>query len=236
VAKIGTSGKGRGNIEGLATHLSHKFGGDPSFFTKCMADEQLQGYDTDARSGICAKAHKLAVGKWPTEGENIERKGGEGSGNFGHAGVPGHIGGSATSGGVGGIIGAGKAIDATSKILVGKGYGNISVENGETSFSVIAKVSGINSKRRVEVRFEKSGKSIGEGSVMLYNKNNVMIKTFTGNPYDLIPSWQSAKSMITDSEGEKKEMAKLTFIFHTELPKPPKGKRGTTLIVKKVIP
>jgi len=108
VAKIGTSGKGRGNIEGLATHLSHKFGGDPSFFTKCMADEQLQGYDTDARSGICAKAHKLAVGKWPTEGEHPKR--------------------------------------------------------------------------------------------------------------------------------EKKEMAKLTFIFHTELPKPPKGKRGTTLIVKKVIP
>ena len=109
MAKVGTSGKGRGNIEGLATHLSHKFGGDPSFFTKCMADEQLQGYDTDARSGICAKAHKLAVGKWPTEGEHPKRE-------------------------------------------------------------------------------------------------------------------------------KKEQKARLTFIFHTELPKSPKGKRGTTLIVKKVIP
>jgi len=63
-----------GNIEGLAKHLSKKLGGDPHFFTKCMADEELAGYDEDARAGICAKAHKLALGFWPGEhgGENPE--------------------------------------------------------------------------------------------------------------------------------------------------------------------
>jgi len=66
------AGKGRGNIEGLTKHLAKKYGGDPHFFTKCMAAEELQGYPEENRSGICARAHKIATGIWPGEhgGEN----------------------------------------------------------------------------------------------------------------------------------------------------------------------
>lgn len=66
--------KKRGNIAGLAKHLSHKHGGDPGFFTSCMADDELQGYGEDARAGICAKAHKLAIGKWPGEHPRKKQK------------------------------------------------------------------------------------------------------------------------------------------------------------------
>lgn len=54
-----------GNIKGLAKHLSKKFGGDPHFFTKCAADEELAGYDETARKSICAEAHKAATGIYP---------------------------------------------------------------------------------------------------------------------------------------------------------------------------
>jgi len=64
--------KKRGNIAGLAKHLAHKHGGDPGFFTACMGDDELQGYADEARKGICAKAHKLAIGRWP--GEDPDRK------------------------------------------------------------------------------------------------------------------------------------------------------------------
>lgn len=64
--------KGRGNIAGLAKHLAKKYGGDPKFFTKCDACEELAGYDEEARHAICAKAHKLAVGKWPAEKKELE--------------------------------------------------------------------------------------------------------------------------------------------------------------------
>jgi len=57
-----------GNMPGLAKHLSHKIGGDPHFFTKCMGDDSISGYDDDVKKRICAKAHKLVVGKWPAEG------------------------------------------------------------------------------------------------------------------------------------------------------------------------
>lgn len=73
-AKMGKKPKGGvvGNIFGLSKHLAHKYGGDPGFFSKCMGDEALQGYDHDARSAICARAHKIAIGIWPGEhgGEN----------------------------------------------------------------------------------------------------------------------------------------------------------------------
>jgi hypothetical protein len=99
-------------IEGLAKHLNKKFGGDPDFFTKCMADESVSSYDDTARKAVCAKAHKLAVGKWPAETKQrkltfildedlinnaSELKGGKGSGNFNHEGRPGKEGGSTSS-------------------------------------------------------------------------------------------------------------------------------------------
>jgi len=61
-----------GNMPGLAKHLAKKLGGDPHFFTKCMEDETIAGYDEDQKSGICAKAHKIVTGIWPGEhgGEN----------------------------------------------------------------------------------------------------------------------------------------------------------------------
>ncbi len=59
--------KKRGNIAGLAKHLSKKYGGDPHFFTKCMGAEEVAGYDDAVKKSLCAKAHKLAVGIWPGE-------------------------------------------------------------------------------------------------------------------------------------------------------------------------
>ena len=104
--------KGRGNMPGLAKHLAHQIGGDPHFFTRCMTHESVAGYDEDARAGICAKAHKLVVGKWPAEGGHekkqikwrfVAKKGGSGSGDFGHSGRPGQVGGSSGGHGGGGV-------------------------------------------------------------------------------------------------------------------------------------
>lgn len=56
-----------GNMEGLAKHLGKKLGGDPHFFSKCVASAELAKYDEEARKGICAKAHKLVTGIYPGE-------------------------------------------------------------------------------------------------------------------------------------------------------------------------
>lgn len=103
----------RGNIEGLAKYIAHRIGGDPHLWTKCMAFEKLQGYDHEARAAICARVHKIVTGYWtrekkpagwspadnkyqydPSKKENF--KGGPGSGNFGHYGLPKVWGGSRT--------------------------------------------------------------------------------------------------------------------------------------------
>lgn len=60
--------KKRGHMPGLAKHLAKKYGGDPGFFTKCMGAEEVAGYEDAVRKALCAKAHKLAIGKWPAEG------------------------------------------------------------------------------------------------------------------------------------------------------------------------
>lgn len=57
-----------GNMEGLASHLAKKLGGDPGFFTRCTECEDLADYDSEQRDAICAKAHEMVTGKWPTEG------------------------------------------------------------------------------------------------------------------------------------------------------------------------
>lgn len=62
----GLEGKA-GSMPGLAKHLAKKLGGDPGFFGKCMGSDELKEYDESKRSSICAKAHKLALGKWPAE-------------------------------------------------------------------------------------------------------------------------------------------------------------------------
>ncbi len=124
-------GGGQGNIEGLSKHIVKKLGSDPHLHTKCMSDEELAEYDSDARAAICAKVHYIATGMWPGEhgGKNktgpekkefggvadgkLVLKGGSGSGNFGHQGRPGKLGGSASGSGggtaegglVGGIVG-----------------------------------------------------------------------------------------------------------------------------------
>ncbi len=56
-----------GNIGNLAQHLANKYGGDPKFFTKCMAADELADYGEDTRAAICARAHHLVVGIWPGE-------------------------------------------------------------------------------------------------------------------------------------------------------------------------
>lgn len=66
--------KKRGYMPGLAKHLAKKYGGDPGFFTKCMSAEEVQGYPEDVRKALCAKGHKLAIGKWPTEGMKKKEK------------------------------------------------------------------------------------------------------------------------------------------------------------------
>lgn len=95
----------RGNIEGLAKHISHQIGNDPHLWTKCMAFDELQGYDHEARAAICARVHKIATGYWPAEkkpegwepeNQFTKTKGGPGSGNFNHEGLPGVWGGSRT--------------------------------------------------------------------------------------------------------------------------------------------
>ena len=62
-----------GNIENLAKHMSKKYGGDPGFFTKCVGSSELSDYDQDKRAAICARAHKIAVGKWPAEKADVEK-------------------------------------------------------------------------------------------------------------------------------------------------------------------
>lgn len=59
---------GRGNMAGLAKHISHLVGKDPDFHKHCTDNAEVQkissegGYDINA---LCAKAHKLVVGEWP---------------------------------------------------------------------------------------------------------------------------------------------------------------------------
>ncbi len=63
----------RGNIKGLGKHLAKKYGPqDKGFFTRCMAAEELSGYDEETRKAVCAKAHKVEIGTWP--GETPEKK------------------------------------------------------------------------------------------------------------------------------------------------------------------
>lgn len=64
-----------GNVENLAKHMSKKYGGDPGFFTKCVGSSELADYDQDKRAAICARAHKIAVGKWPAEKAGVEKMG-----------------------------------------------------------------------------------------------------------------------------------------------------------------
>jgi len=54
----------RGNMAGLAKHLSHKYS-EPGFFTKCMGDPLLEDYPDDVKKAICAKAHQIVTGIWP---------------------------------------------------------------------------------------------------------------------------------------------------------------------------
>lgn len=118
---------GMGNMEGLAKHLADKLGGDPHFFDNCMGCEELKDYDEEARSGICADAHKMVTGHWPAQDKkefhnttkltvgwkqneplailslkSLRNKEGQGKGNWGHAGRPGEVGGSSPAGEGGG--------------------------------------------------------------------------------------------------------------------------------------
>lgn len=62
----------QGNMAGLAKHLAKKYGGDPGFFGKCVACDELKEYDEEARNAICAKAHKLVTGYSPTDHRNAD--------------------------------------------------------------------------------------------------------------------------------------------------------------------
>jgi hypothetical protein len=66
--------KKKGNMAGLAKHLAKKYGGDPNFFTKCMGAEEVSGYPEERRKPLCAKAHKLATGHWPSQDPDRKTK------------------------------------------------------------------------------------------------------------------------------------------------------------------
>jgi len=131
------------NMAGLAKHLAKKYGGDPDFFTKVVGDETLAGYDDDAKKAIAAKAHKLAIGRWPAEDpdnkkkKQVSWKGGPGSGFEGHAGIPGHQGGSQAEGG-GHVTRAG---GKRRKLPPGVGSSGIDVHGNRTAGSAASHVN-----------------------------------------------------------------------------------------------
>lgn len=55
------------DMQSLAKHLAKKYPDPEGFFTNVVRDPELAGYDDDTRRAIAAVAHKLAIGKWPSE-------------------------------------------------------------------------------------------------------------------------------------------------------------------------
>lgn len=55
------------DIKGLAAHIRKRHPADKGSFRACMNDPSTQKYTHRVRAGICAKVHKVSVGKWPGE-------------------------------------------------------------------------------------------------------------------------------------------------------------------------
>lgn len=125
-----------GNIDQLASHLARKLGGDPGFHTKCVESEELAGYSYDSRAAICAVAHKLVVGVWPSQGP--KSKGGAGSGNWSHSGRPGQRGGSAGAGGP-----AGGPRGAAASMTAGGGKGGVVKQSGVETSNIARATGGV---------------------------------------------------------------------------------------------
>ncbi len=62
------------NIKGLAARIRKKNPGDEGYFRACMNDSATKNYSHQARAAMCAKAHKISVGKWPGEKKHKEKK------------------------------------------------------------------------------------------------------------------------------------------------------------------
>lgn len=55
------------NIKGLAARIRKKHPVGKGYFRACMNDSVTKRYPNRVRASICAKVHKLAIGKWPGE-------------------------------------------------------------------------------------------------------------------------------------------------------------------------
>ena len=144
----------------------------------------------------------------------IRMKGGSGSGNFGHAGRKGQLGGSAPAGGGGGsgeiggiqtnVIGAKDFAKEVDVIFREKGYGSKPFEflNSNDSFSLTKRLSGSGSKRRLEITVHKSGTSMGLATITIYNRygRSIWESKNSENVLDQIPQFLTAKKRAIQSE------------------------------------
>lgn len=55
------------DIKGLAARIRKKHPGDKGYFRACMNDPATKKYPHQVRAAMCAKVHKVSVGKWPGE-------------------------------------------------------------------------------------------------------------------------------------------------------------------------
>jgi len=116
----------------------------------------------------------------------IRYKGGKGSGNFGHAGREGHLGGSAPSGG----SDSGWNLDKTS-LVVNSASENMtkmghtpSVSETNTHVIISSNLAGSSSKMKMEYRISKNPKSLplrgNDGRTILYNKEGKVVGDWEG--------------------------------------------------------
>lgn len=117
----------------------------------------------------------------------LEEKGSSASGNYGHAGVRGHLGGSAPRGGKGG---GGKKVNVISSKDAGKG----NYDWSSASKSLL--VSGVGS-----TSFQESSFDIGPGSTKGYVQIGGVQKSKYRSPYGPPPSGESLASFLS---GKKK--------------------------------
>ena len=254
--KIGNSG----NIEGLSKYLAHRIGGDPHLWTKCMAHEKLQRYDQEARAAICARVHKIVTGYWTREKkpggwtpadnkikydpskkevttpESFEKgfrdafKGGKGSGNFGHGGLPGVWGGSTSTftandfDKVSRFIDVDKAtrgrrkeveqaihkgiglIDQVHKASPGKRFPIKIINSSSSSSAQIQRYTSDNSTKCIEVNQRDSDMSMDDTTDLLHEMGHYFTLTSDGAPPQTAESkkaMQKLKDSLGATEGVK---------------------------------
>ena len=116
----------------------------------------------------------------------IRMKGGEGSGNMGHAGRPGHLGGSAPSGSMSdgwNIDKKSSVVSSASDSMTRMGH-TPSISETRTHVIVSSTLAGSGSKMRMEYRINKTPKSLplrgNDGRTILYNKEGKVVGDWEG--------------------------------------------------------